>query len=217
MKNINYQIEKVEKKWLSQLYKNCELLFTKTKIPSHDHTHHFRVWNYCKEIILALHQDIAINYDLIEGCLIASFFHDTGLTQTLDENHGTESKEICKNYFNSNKLNYPVNFDEILLAIEKHDDKNYQQEKQEPDSLLTILCNADDLDAFGNIGVIRYTEIYLLRGIKMNHLPELIIKNIDNRFRHFKQTYKDYSILYKKHETRYLITLNFFKKLKQEL
>ena len=31
--------------------------------------------------------------------------------------------------------------------------------------LLTILSVSDDLDAFGYIGIYRYTEIYLTRGI----------------------------------------------------
>ncbi|MGM0503079.1 MAG: HD domain-containing protein [Bacteroidota bacterium] len=216
MNDLNYMIEKTEQKWLHQLYNYCQSLFSNSTIPSHDHNHHYRVWNYCKEILTTLHPGIRINYDLMEGCMIASFFHDTGLSNTIDEFHGQESKKICQAYFKDQNLETPKNFSDILWAIEKHDDKNYQPEKQNPDSLLSIICNADDLDAFGNIGVIRYTEIYLLRGVEMDQLPALVIQNMDNRFRHFKLTYKDYPELYKKHQTRYLITRKFFKELQEE-
>lgn len=216
MKNINYLIEKTEQKWLNQLFQNCKDLFSETKIPSHDHTHHFRVWSYCKEIILALHQDVTVNYDLIERCIIAAFFHDTGLTQTLKENHGKESKEICKNYFISNHLDLPVNFNEILLAIEKHDDKNYQLNKNNAGSLFTILCNADDLDAFGNIGIVRYTEIYLMRGVNLRELPSLVIENLDKRFTNFQYSYQNYTNLINKHKSRYRITRKFFEEMQEE-
>ncbi len=216
MNDLNYLIEKAEKEWLNKLYNFCKSVFSKSKIPSHDHNHHYRVWVYCKEILTALYPNNNINYELIEGCIIASFFHDTGLSNTVNEFHGQESKKICQDYFKNKNLETPKNFSDILWAIEKHDDKNYQPKKQEAESLLSIICNADDLDAFGNIGVIRYTEIYLLRGIEMSELPELVIQNIDNRFRHFKNTYKDYPELYKKHQTRYLITRKFFKELQEE-
>ncbi|MEA2106830.1 MAG: HD domain-containing protein [Bacteroidota bacterium] len=216
MNDLNYLIEKAEKEWLNKLYNFCKTVFSKSKIPSHDHNHHYRVWKYCKEILTALYPKNNINYELIEGCIIASFFHDTGLSNTVDEFHGQESKKICQAYFSNQNLETPKNFSDILWAIEKHDDKNYQPKKQDATSLLSIICNADDLDAFGNIGVIRYTEIYLLRGIEMSKLPELVIQNIDNRFRYFKHTYKDYPELYQKHHTRYLITREFFKKLQEE-
>jgi len=216
MNDLNYLIEKAEKEWLNKLYNFCKTVFSKSKIPSHDHNHHYRVWKYCKEILTAIYPKNNINYELIEGCIIASFFHDMGLSNTIDEFHGQESKKICQAYFSNQNLETPKNFSDILWAIEKHDDKNYQPKKQEAMSLLSIICNADDLDAFGNIGVIRYTEIYLLRGIEMNELPELVIQNIDNRFRHFKHTYKDHPELYKKHQIRYLITREFFKKLQEE-
>jgi HD superfamily phosphodiesterase len=210
-------IKIAEEKWLHQLYNYCQPLFIKSKISSHDHNHHYRVWEYCKEILTALYTNNNIKYELIEGCIIASFFHDTGLSNTVDEFHGHESKKICQDYFKNKNLEIPKNFSAILWAIEKHDDKNYQPKKQEEaESLLSIICNADDLDAFGNIGVIRYTEIYLLRGVAINELPELVIQNIDNRFRNFKNTYKDYPELYNKHQARYLLTRNFFTKLQEE-
>ncbi|MFP4025262.1 MAG: hypothetical protein ACLFVR_12125 [Thiohalospira sp.] len=216
MNGLNHLIDIAEEKWLNKLYNFCKTIFFESKIPSHDHNHHYRVWEYCKEILFALYQNNNINYDLVEGCIIASFFHDTGLSKTLDEFHGNESKKICKAFFNIQNLETPKNFNDILRAIEKHDDKNYQPEQQKPETLLSIICNADDLDAFGRIGAIRYTEIYLMRGLSLNELPTVVVKNLEKRFTNFKNTYKDYHELIKQHESRYFITKNFFEELQKE-
>ncbi|HAF30763.1 MAG TPA: hypothetical protein DCG75_17105 [Bacteroidales bacterium] len=218
MNQMEDYIISAEKKWLDKLSDYCKILFSDTHIPSHDHTHHLRVWEYAKEIIQALSKSNKIDEELIESCLIASLFHDTGLAKTLEENHGHESRKICELYFKENRISKPVNFEEILSAIEMHDDKNYKNsENVKPDSVLTILFCADDLDAFGKVGVIRYTEIYLLRGIKLVELPNLVIKNLDKRFLNFEKNYKDFSDLYLKHKERYLFTRNFFEALQVEL
>ena len=153
---------------------------------------------------------------MVEACLISSLFHDTGLTITLDENHGKESKNICNQYFDENKIPKPENFEDILFAIENHDDKNYKSNYSEPNSVLSILCNADDLDAFGRIGIIRYTEIYLMRGIKLNKLSQLVLKNLENRFLNFERIYKDFTPLYTKHKERYHLIKKFFEELNSE-
>lgn len=217
MNQMEDYIISAEKKWLDKLSDYCKILFSDTHIPSHDHTHHLRVWEYAKEIIQAIGLIYKIDEKLIESCLIASLFHDTGLTVKLDETHGKESKEICLRYFEDNKLIKPDHFEEILTAIEKHDDKDYKLDNNSPNSILSIVCNADDLDAFGNIGVIRYTEIYLLRGVNLVELPNLVIKNLDKRFLNFEKTYKDFSDLYLKYKERYLITRNFFAALQEDL
>ena len=72
------------------------------------------------------------------------------------------------------------------------------------------------MDAFGNIGVIRYTEIYLLRGIHLRDLPESVIINLDKRFDNFERIYKNYSELFEKHKAQYLNTIKFFEHLKKE-
>jgi len=213
MEDIKARISIIENKWLNTLYTFCQDLFNNTKIPSHDHTHHIRVWEYSKEIILALTSNYKISDDFIESCLIASLFHDTGLTKTLNENHGIESSNICKDYFRKQNIEKPANFEEILTAIELHDDKDYKSNNHIPNSVLSVICNADDLDAFGRIGVVRYTEIYLLRGINLNDLPNLVIKNLDKRFLNFEKTYKSFSNLFNKHKDRYLINRRFFENL----
>ncbi|MBI9053644.1 MAG: hypothetical protein JEY96_07485 [Bacteroidales bacterium] len=210
MEDLKSKIEISEKKYLNVLSNYCQELFTETHIPSHDHTHHLRVWEYSKDIITALSSKFSININFIESCLIASLFHDTGLTQTLNENHGIESKKICESFFSKSPIEKPENFEEILSAIELHDDKDYKSNNHTPNSVLSVICNADDLDAFGKIGVIRYTEIYLLRGINMNNLPNLVIENLDKRFLNFEKTYKTFPSLYSKNKDRYLVTRSFF-------
>lgn len=216
MEELKYHIQQAEQKMLEPLYKFCESIFADNKIPSHNHTHHLRVWEYAKEILYALDFSTEVNYNMVESCLIASLFHDTGFTKTTNENHGIESRGICIKYFEDNYLSKPDNFEEILSAIEKHDDKEYKLNDNAPNTILSILCNADDLDAFGKIGIIRYTEIYLLRGINLNELPNLVITNLDKRFMNFKKTYKSFSDLYVKHKSRYLTTRSFFENLLKE-
>jgi len=216
MKDLNQLFLIIEEKRFEKLYLACKELFTKTNIPSHDHEHHKRVWNICKEIIVELNKTKEIDPSLLETCIIASFFHDTGLTKTLSENHGRESRLLCVKYFNENHIEKPENYDLILDAIEKHDDKEYKSKHSDPYSLLSILCSADDLDAFGRIGVVRYTEIYLLRGIELNKLPQAVIDNLDKRFANFKKHYGFIPILYKKYEIQYLITRDFFEEMDKE-
>lgn len=217
MNLLESYIQKAEALWLEPIYTYCRSLFSDKRIPSHDHTHHLRVWKYSKEILYALSSSYEINQELVQACLIASLFHDTGLTVMLDENHGKESKEICLRYFEQNALIKPLYFDAILDAIEKHDDKNYKSKNTPQDSVLSILCVADDLDAFGNIGVVRYTEIYLLRGVNLIDLPNLVIENLEKRFLNFEKEYKNLSDLYTKHKNRYLITREIFNDMLKEI
>ncbi|MCK5028772.1 MAG: HD domain-containing protein [Bacteroidales bacterium] len=217
MNDIENYIISAEEKWLNSLLSYCKKLFDGKKILSHDHTHHLRVWEYSKEILNAISNSFDIDNNFIEATLIASLFHDTGLTQNLNEDHGNDSRIICSDYFENVNLKKPENFNEILHAIEMHDDKNYKQENIIPNSILAVLSAADDLDAFGNIGVIRYTEIYLLRGISLNDLPKSIIQNLDNRFANFERTYKNFPKFVEKHKDRYLASKKFFENLKKEL
>lgn len=217
MQDLTIYINQVENKWLSELSNFCENLFHKSAISSHDHLHHRRVWEFSKEILFAVNKSFDINYSIIESCIIASMFHDTGLVLNIGPDHGKESRKICLEYFNNTNVSEPANFETILDAIETHDNKEYTESDKNPSSVLSILCNADDLDAFGHIGIIRYTEIYLLRGASINELPELIISNLDQRFKNFENTYISFSELYKKHKLRYLESRDFFERLRLEL
>ena len=103
----------------------------------------------------------------------------------------------------------------VFTILNSFDDKEYKT-KSQADSLLSILSIADDLDAFGHIGVIRYSEIYLMRGISINELPKLVLSNLDKRFRNFEKKIKNYPDLYESHKSRYLITRKFFEELNKE-
>ena len=45
------------------------------------------------------------------------------------------------------------------------------------------------MDAFGEEGIVRYREIYSMRGISHNEMPGLVISNVLSRFRHMESTY----------------------------
>ena len=208
-------IEKAEQKWLKALFDYNQSLFSSHNIPSHNQHHHLRVWNYLKDL---LQQLTALGYvfpqNFAEQALIATFFHDTGLTKTLDEKHGMESREICKLFFQS--LPAPANFSGILDAIEHHDDKNYTIDyafaKQEL-SLHTLLSICDDLDAFGEIGIFRYMEIYLMREIFLKDITLQICNNMQKRFLHFRQHFRFLRDFYAFHQKRYEVSFHFFSKL----
>lgn len=195
-----------EQNWLKTLYDFNQNLFSNTHIPSHDHTHHVRVWCIAKDIIRSLKQE-DISYNLVEAVLIAAMLHDTGLTKTLDERHGLESRRICENYFRL-KTKPPL-FHEILEAVEFHDDKNYKSQEQV--SLLSkILYTSDDLDAFGHIGVFRYAEIYAMREIDKTDLPKRVLINLEKRFRFFTRTFNENTAILAQHNPRYQTIHDFY-------
>jgi len=200
-KDLNALISKSEKKWLSPLFLHCRDQFSGIFLPSHDEYHHYRVWHYMKQVLAEMrHAGMAVKEEMTEKAIIAAFFHDIGLVRTLDESHGMAGKEMCLEYFRNRGLAFPAGIDEILHAIEKHDDKGPGKKVQltpgneaansglsvtGPD-LLSILSTGDDLDAFGYIGIYRYAEIYLLRGVSEATLPAKVLANLENRYRNLQ-------------------------------
>lgn len=188
MKDIQSLITKAEKRWLGPVFEFIKKEFEASPLPSHDHFHHLRVWKNARFLLSQLiDKKVYADYTFIESLLIASLFHDTGMIKTHDESHGKESKEICQRYFL--KSEKPAGFLSILEAVEKHDDKSYKGagqliSKSNP-NLIAALGICDDLDAFGYIGIYRFSEIYLMRGIPMEDLGLKIIANLSGRFRHF--------------------------------
>ena len=203
-------LTKTEEKWLKFLYQAIKSEFIKHPLPSHDHTHHFRVWFFAKELLRALSDGgYAIDRSLIEKSIISAFFHDAGMTITLKPSHGIESRLICERYLHEMEgLNLSY-IDEILDAIELHDDKRYTQKLQGINAY-TILAVADDLDAYGAIGVYRYYEIYLLRGMKKEEIPLKAIDNIEKRFSFMERIFGSLQDLIKKHESRKQVTIDYF-------
>jgi len=183
---IDIWIGQAEKNWLNALYTYARELYQKSFLPSHDHSHHLRVWNLAKQLLKEISSShSSLTQARVEGVLIAALFHDLGMAQSTREDHGRLGKELCISWFSANGHPHPPGFDQILEAIEMHDRKEariYPGAESSP-GILNILSVADDLEAMGVIGIYRYAEIYLLRGIPMEDLGVRILENAEHRIR----------------------------------
>lgn len=190
--NIELSILNVENEWNKAVIPYIQELFSKVHLPSHGHLHHQRVWKYCKELIFSLSRnDFFLSRDKIEAVYIACFFHDTGLTETLREEHGEASQKICKAFFEKKHYKQPILLSDALEAIMQHEDKSYSINKSDPDSVLSILCTADDVDAFGYIGIYRYAEIYLMRKFTTENMASKVLLNLEKRIQHILLKYNN--------------------------
>ena len=174
---------------MDALYDHAKALFQKSPLPSHDHTHHMRVWNLSKSLLREITTfNSRIDHSLVEGALIAAFFHDLGMATSTREDHGRLGSEHCMSWFRDGGRIKPERFEEITRAIELHDKKDLQMYKSfSPETvpeILGILSVADDLEALGTIGIFRYTEIYLERNIPLKELGTRILTNVKTRFEH---------------------------------
>lgn len=167
------------------LYLYNREIFSGIHLPSHDHTHHLRVWQFARELIL-IWCEAGRQFSLqeIELLILAVFFHDTGMSHTQHMKHGAVSRKFCEAFLLENSLQKMPHASELLNAVEMHDDKEYADTHRDPTSLLTLLNLADDLDAFGLVGVYRYAEIYLMRGIFCHEIPGKVLPNLDTRYNH---------------------------------
>jgi len=187
-------------------------------LPSHDHTHHMRVWSFAKELVRALYAEgCHFSEPKLEQLIIAVFFHDTGFTRTLDASHGKESRAICRKFLNGLSAFSTDSAETILAAVEKHDDKTYAERippgKGLPDDILTMLAVCDDLDAFGAIGVFRYLEIYVQRGVPLRMMPEKVLENLEKRFHFLVQNFNMLGNFIQVHKKRYHYTADFYRKM----
>ena len=217
--NIDKLIRQTEQKWLLELCKACEAQFSDCHLPSHDHLHHERVWNNARHLlqILAKH-GYPPNESEIEQLIIAAFFHDQGMSLSTAKDHGKLSRTLCKSYFTRAKET-PVHFENILDAVEHHDNKEYEAENKlaAPINIRQLLNIADDMDAFGLMGVYRYVEIYLMRGKQPHELHDTIVPNLTNRFKHFSQVFEFDRPFIKLQNLRFIAARNFFKDLNFQL
>jgi HD superfamily phosphodiesterase len=207
-------IKPAEEKYKAILEECCRQLFAGILIPSHNHLHHERVWEYTKEILENLFSSGMISdVSIAEKAIIAAYFHDTGLTINTGPDHGKESRKLCNEFLIRQNIDIAFH-KEILDAVEKHDDKNYSG-SSDPASLDAIVAVADDMDAFGHIGVLRYWEIYSMRGIAINDMPGLIIKNARNRFSHLQATYYMFPKLVSHQKERLETLISFYDSLQK--
>lgn len=215
MQTTERLIKNTETQWLEPLQLQCRDIFKNTHLPSHDEFHHNRVWNYAKELLLQLAKGgVVMNEKDIEKLIIAAFFHDTGMSVTMHKDHGKISRKIAKDFLKDKNFT-PAELEEILNAIEHHDQKDYKiPGNGKPDVTLQALLNiSDDLDALSFIGSYRYAEIYLLRNTSVRDLSDAVLENLQKRFQHMKDFLSFSPNYLKAQNLRYMATRNYFKDL----
>ena len=175
-----------------------------------------RVWNLCKSLIMEVSTfNSSMDPTLVEGTLIAAFFHDLGMAVSTREDHGRLSREACETWFRKSGRELPERREEILRAIEDHDRKSEQIyaafRPETTPGILEFLSVADDLEALGTIGIYRYAEIYLLRGISLEMLGTKILDNAEIRFRKLEEACKRCPGLLKTYRKQYEELRDFYK------
>ena len=206
----NDYITAAEKRYMSILSRECRRLFAGTEMPSHDHLHHERVWMNASLLLERLFDAGVVNDSCLPSkAIIAAYFHDTGLTVNPGPDHGRESRSFCASFLGDCDFS-PEERQEILNAVERHDDKEYAAPSGTA-SLEAILAAADDMDAFGQTGIERYTEIYSMRGVPPEEMANLIIPNVMSRLRHFESTYHMFPDLVAEQRIRAAMVTDYFR------
>ena len=191
-------------------------VYTEKDLSSHGIDHHRRVWNYAKDLIrlIPLNNNIQIRR-LPAEAIIACYLHDIGMAVDQGPKHGKQSRDLCKTFFSENKIP-DKNWLDVLEAIENHDNKDYISNAKR-NELLTVLTVADDLDAFGLIGIFRYSEIYLAREIGFERIGYMIRENARKRYDNFIKAFGSFDELVVKHWERYYLLDMFFTKYNNQL
>ena len=214
MDNLAEYIKLAEDKWMPSIYAFLHSLYNGIHLPSHDVNHHVRVWSYAKELLSHIYTKAPASCSFIEQALVGCMFHDTGLIVDHSERHGHHSKVLFEQFLSKYPQLALPNVEDTLYAIEHHDDKSLKQSTGfgvgTSHSLVDLVSSADDLDAFGRIGVYRYIEIYALRGIPVENIPAMVIPNLSNRFENFCCRFSNFPTLVEIHRDRYLETKRFF-------
>jgi hypothetical protein len=211
--NINDLIYETEKKYLPELEAFFLEEWGETKIWSHDLSHHTRVWNYAKELLQSYSDHVDKHF--VDKLLITCYLHDLGMSIDPGSKHGHHSKLLCEKFIRENNMNMQ-DYQDVFAAIEDHDNKEYSDSPSD-NRLLIFLSVADDLDAFGYIGIYRYIEIYLARGVRPDKIGPMIRENASRRLRNLESIFGGFPELIEKHRMRYLVLENFFKEFGSEL
>ena len=219
---LNIWIEGAEETWLDALYDHARALYQNSSLPSHDHTHHVRVWNLCKLLLREIATfNSRLDYSLVEGVLIAALFHDLGMASSSREDHGLAGSQLCRSWFQESGKKTPERFVEIRKAIELHDRKDRQIYStfvpEASPEILGILSVADDLEALGNIGIYRYSEIYLQRGIPLEDLGRRILENATARFENLSRGCQLCTRILDRYQPQYETLLHFFEQYNLQL
>ena len=209
-------IESAEKQYKQILEDFFISVYSEKNLSSHGIDHHRRVWSYSKELLKLSHlPNTAHSSKLASGLIIASYLHDIGMSVDQGPKHGKQSKNLCVRFLTNN--NFPRReYEDVLEAIENHDNKDYTYNPSKSE-LLRLLSVADDLDAFGFTGIFRYSEIYLSRGVDPEKIGTRIRENAEKRFSNFVRNFGSDNGLCQKHTERYRILDDFFIKYNEQL
>lgn len=207
--NLSESIKSAEQQFRPKLEEYFTSVFEENNLPSHGIRHHRRVWEYARELMLIPGEDKKIGNTRIPSTLIiACYLHDVGMATDCGPKHGLLSMELCKKFLLQNDLD-EKDFPDLLISILNHDNKDYSGSVP-VSRVQTILSVADDLDAFGFIGIYRYLEIYIKRASDRAILGKAITANASKRFSHFEKQYGFAEDLAAKHMKRYRILMDFF-------
>lgn len=217
--NLTGTIESAERQFKQILEDFFMSVYNEKVLSSHGIDHHRRVWYYSRELLNFpdLFNFIPTRRDpgeLPSKLIIACYLHDIGMSIEPGIKHGKHSRDLCVRFLNNNGLP-ESEYHDVLDAIENHDNKDYESNTGKND-ILTILTISDDLDAFGFIGISRYSEIYLIRGINTAILGTLIRENAAKRFANFVKTIPAKELT-EKHRIRYDSLDHFFIKYNEQL
>ncbi len=203
------KIKTAEEKYLEALEEFFKSRWCDTFLPSHDISHHIRVWNYSKELLeyISGYGSPCICPDP-EKLLIACCLHDLGMAENNGIRHGMQSSRLCRQFLLENNL-APAKFRDVVYAIRYHDRKDHEYTEGKYD-LMTLLNAADDLDAFGITGIYRYAEICLTRGISFGSLGSVILKSAGERFLNFETVFGKSGEITVIHRQRYLVLKDFY-------
>ncbi len=208
-KEIAGTIESAEEKYKRVLEVFFTEIWGKNTLYSHGISHHRRVWKYARELIINNHENEEEGSNISPvKLLIACYLHDSGMSVNTGRQHGIHSSLICREFLRRNGMP-EEEYGEVLSTVENHDNKEYGIKKGKMD-LSTVLSVADDLDAFGYIGIYRYLEIYISRGIAPEKAGYLIRENALKRYSNFELLFSTNSELVIKHRKRFLSLDNFF-------
>ncbi|MFH1403573.1 MAG: HD domain-containing protein [Candidatus Altiarchaeota archaeon] len=161
--------------------------------PAHGADHLQRVWNRCMTLSEKLGGDL-------EVLAAAAALHDLGRHYGL-EVHGEKSAELAAPILS--KTGFPREKTLLVLdAIRFHDVTTPPGSRKSMES--RILYDADKLDSFGVLGVIRHIVFYYQKGAGVDYILDTLSKRWVNL--HFEQTRE-------MGREDYEYVLDFFKKL----
>ena len=214
--DLTGSIESAEKKYKQILEEFFTSVYPEIALSSHGIDHHRRVWKYAMEFLITVPPENSTDtLRLAENLIIACYLHDIGMSVDPGIKHGKHSRNICSRFLIGHNLS-ENDFTEVLEAIEYHDNKDYTSNGY-MNNLLTILSVADDLDAFGCIGIFWYSEIYLTRDLGYDKIGYMIRENAQKRYDNFIKIFGSFDELVVKHWERYYLLDMFFAKYNEQL